>query len=254
MRVIFAVAALACCASEAANAADFLYTFSGTVTYANNIDSPGIYANEGDPIAFSLLLRDTLPTVTYTYEPTRSSAIGGSDFLAGTQFPVDRRVHIDPALGYGTNVTPLATGFRDGDSYSASFQKNAVAKSLFVTMAFENFVPPAPDCQERCSGTRITHYASAQVYSDAFTSPDFRETGTFELGAGTGTLGDGVSTFLTFNDFYELSLSRLTVEPVGSAVPELDAWLMMLIAVGWSGAALRRRQDLRSRYDPARAQ
>jgi hypothetical protein len=238
-----AALALATMQPSAASATSFLYSFSGIVTYANNVDATYIYANEGDAIAFSLRVQDNLATAAYTYDPTGSSAIGGPDYEPGTLLPVDRKVTVDPDHGYAGDFTPLESGFRIDDNYSASVVKDAAAKSLTLAMNFEQYVPPDRYCQERCSGSRTTHTATAQVFSSAFTSPDYRELGSFDLTAGSaGTLGDSFSTYLSFGDFYEMSLSKLTVTRLPDAVPELGTWLMMITGTGFAGAALRRRR------------
>lgn len=238
-----AALALTAMQPNAAYATSFLYSFTGVVTYANNVDATYIYANEGDAIAFSLRVQDNLATASYTYDPTRSSAIGGPDYAPGTLLPVDRKVTIDPDHGYAGDFTPLESGFRIDDNYSASVIKDAAAKSLTLVMNFEQYVPPDRYCQERCSGSRTTHTAAARVFSNAFTSPDYRELGSFDLSAGsTGTLGDSFSTYLSFGDFYEVSLSKLTVTRLPDAVPEPATWLMMIVGVGIVGAALRKRR------------
>lgn len=232
----------------AAPAADFLYTFTGVVTYANNADAPGIYASEGDPIAFSLRVRDDFASVAYLYGPNGSSASGGPDHAPGTLFPVDRTVQIDPSLGYAVEHVPLESGYDPADNHSAAVVKNAAAKSLTIDMRFENFTPPDDGCTERCSGTYIARTASARVFSDAFASPDFRETGSFALSPGSvGSLGDTFATFIPYSDFYELALTQLTVAQLPAAVPEAGTWLMMIAGIGVAGAALRRRPAVRVR-------
>jgi hypothetical protein len=250
MRAFFVAAlGLAAVQPSSAFATSFLYTFSGVVTYASNYDATYIYANEGDPIAFSLRVQDNLPTATYSYAPTGSSAIGGPDYASGTLLPVDRKVTVDPNLGYAGDFTPLESGFKPEDNYSASVVKDAGAKSLALAMYFEQDTPPYEGCQERCSGTRTTHSATANVFSDAFASPDYRELGTFDLKPGSaGTLADGFSTYLSFGDFYEVSLSKLTVTQLPDAVPEAGTWVMMIAGLGFAGAALRRRPSVRTTF------
>jgi hypothetical protein len=242
MRTYLAAAlALVAMQPNTASATSFLYTFTGVVTYANNIDATYIYANEGDAIAFSLRVQDNLPTAAYTYESTGSSAIGGPDYAPGTLLPVDRKVTVNPDHGYTGDFTPLESGFRIDDNYSASIIKDAAAKSLTLAMNFEQITPPDRYCQERCSGSRTTHTATAQVFSSAFTSPDYRELGSFDLAAGsTGTLGDSFSTYLSFGDLYEVSLSKLTVTRLPDAVPEPGTWLMMIVGLGFAGTILRK--------------
>ena len=226
-------------------AASYLYSFSGIVTYANNADATAIYANEGDPIAFALLIKDTLATVSYAYGSRRSSATGGPDHALGTLFPVDRTVTIDPTLGWSSDFTPLRVRFSGLDNYSASVTKDLAAGSLVIDMAFLQSIAPEPGCQERCSGTSITHSASAQVYTTAFALPDFRETGSFDLLPGSiGTLADGYSTYLHFGDAYEVALSKLTVTRLPDAVPETATWAMMIVGLGLAGAARRRQKTL----------
>lgn len=238
-----AVFALVAIEPSAAYATSFLYTFTGVVTYANNYDATYTYANEGDLIAFSLRVQDNLNTAAYDFGPSGSSAIGGPDHAPGTLLPVDRKVTIDPSLGYAGDFTPLETGFKPEDNYSASVLKDAATKSLALTMDFERYISSEPNCQERCSGTRITHTASANVFSDAFGSPDFRELGSFDLRPGSsGTLGDSYSTYLSYGDYYEISLSKLTVTQLPDAVPETARWLMMIVGLGLTGVALRRRK------------
>lgn len=246
MRAFFALAfGLTIVQPGAAYATSYLYSFSGVVTYANNVDATDIYANEGDPIAFSLRVQDNLASAVYTYGHATSSAVGGPDYAAGTLLSVDRKVSIDPNLGYAGDFTPLESGFRPSDNYSASVSKDANAKSLSLDMYAGQFTPPDQYCQERCSGTLVTHTASAQVYSDAFTSPDFRELGTFDLRPGSvGTLSDGLSTYLHFGGSYEVSLSKLTVTQLPDAVPELGTWIMMITGIGVAGGALRRCQKV----------
>jgi hypothetical protein len=225
----------------AAFATSYLYSFTGVVTYANNFDATYIYANEGDTIAFSLRVQDNLQTAAYTYGPSASSAIGGPDYAPGTLLPVDRKVTVDPDHGWSGDFTPLESGFKIGDNYSASVVKDASTKSLTLAMNFEQYIPPDAYCQERCSGTRTTHTATAQVFSDAFDSADFRELGSFDLKPGsTGTLGDSFSTYLSFGDFYEVSLSKLTVTQLPDAVPEPGTWIMMIAGLGMIGGTLRR--------------
>lgn len=245
--IIATILGLVLAQPDAACATSFLYTFSGTVSYANNADATDIYANLGDPITYSLVVRDSLKTATYTYGPTSSSALGGPDYQAGTLFPVDRRVTIDPSLGYATDFTPLETGFRTDENYSAAIRKDGAAKSLSLEMYFARSIPPEPNCQERCSGTRITHSASAMVFSPAFTSSDFRELGSFDLTGSTGTLADTYSTYLHFGDFYEISLTKLTIARLPDAVPEPSTWMMMIAGLGIIGAASRRRPHVRAR-------
>lgn len=244
MRTYLAAAlALVAIQPQAACATSFLYSFTGVVTYAGNVDATYIYANEGDAIAFSLRVQDNLATAAYNYGPTTSSAVGGPDYAPGTLLPVDRKVTVDPDHGYGGDFTPLESGFKPGDNYSASVVKDATAKSLTLAMNFEQYIPPDQYCQERCSGSRTTHTATAQVFSDAFASPDFRELGSFDLKAGSnGTLGDSFSTYLSFGDFYAVSLSKLTVTRLPDAVPEPSTWLMMIGGLGFVGGTLRRRR------------
>lgn len=243
MRSYFALAlGFAALQPSAAGATSYLYAFTGVVTYASNADATWIYADEGDSVMFSLRVQDNLGTAAYTYGSTTSSAIGGPDYTPGTLLPVDRKVIVDPDHGHTGDFTPLESGFSIADNYSASVSKDATAQSLTLAMNFEQEIPPDPYCQERCTGSRTTHTATAQVYSDAFTSPDFRELGSFDLKAGSvGTLGDSFSTFLSFGDFYEVSLSKLTVTQLPDAVPETATWMMMIAGIGLIGGTLRRR-------------
>lgn len=253
MRAILAAAlGLVALLPKTAQAADYLYTFTGVVTYANNIDATFVYANEGDPFTFSVLIKDTLSTVTYAYGPDGSSAVGGPDTTPGTFFPIDRIVDVNGANTPGDDFTPLQTGFNTNENYSGSVVKNLGDKSLTIDMNYERFIPSPPGCQERCAGERTTHFLNVQVFSDAFSLPDFRETGSFALNPpSSGYLGDTYSTYLHFGDSYEIAVSNLTVTRLAGAVPETSTWLMMIAGIGFAGAALRRRPSPRPAYSRA---
>lgn len=239
----------------AADAAQFLYTITGTTT--NDVTGPNALEGATLPVGvdftLSYLIDDALPTAQYVYNATQSAAIGGGQFDGSTRPPVTA------TLTVGSYSYTIRTGdfFQPynidpvGDPVGVTIQELDLGLVGKYMPEREINLVAGFNRNETCCGI---FFGSSSDYFDRldlslsspdFTSADFRETGTFNLGSRSG--GSFLTGFTTLDRSevpfasYEgvgLSATQLTV----AAVPGADAWAMMIAGTGLIGASLRQRR------------
>jgi hypothetical protein len=257
MRKILGLVALGAMVSAGApaQAAQFLYTVTGTVagdefTYDDwHVFDPV----QGQAFTAEFLVDDAAPTSLYTYGATTSSASGGGATQLGTRSPVfgsltigsntyDVRqgdYHLYPSYDPDP-VGPIATIEESGLA-----AKDAVSHQLTLAATYDDYYsccfPHANDTYDQGEGLDFT------LHSAGFTSPDYRQGGTFALAPGSYGEFYKYETIVAWpgnltNIF--LAATSLQVTPLG-AVPEIGTWLMMVLGIGGAGLSARSRRNAR---------
>ena len=258
--VLAAVATISSLApGGAANAAQFLYTITGTTTN----DVIDLYGYEGaslpvgEAFTLSFLVDDSLPTAQYDYGVNQSYAKGGGQYSIGTRPPVSATFQtgsFNYTIRSGDFYQPYAidsvgdpTGTWIQELDLGSVNKNLAAGTLDFSTRF--------DRAESCCGVFYGYNGNSidqldlSLISPDFNSIDFRETGTFTLAPGstgsflTGYLGQDRSSTTVYYESAGLSATQLTV----SAVPEPQSWAIMILGVGYVGMTLRSGKSSRAK-------
>lgn len=237
-----------------AQATQFLYTISGTVTGDElTYDDWHLFDPEqGEAFSAAFVLDDAAPLALYDYGATGSSASGGGLVQLGTRTPLIASLTIggstyairtgdfhqypnyDPETGDPSGPTDLA------DEYGMADKRGDLGK-LSLSSGYSQshsccFPHPGDSYGE---GEEL----SFSLLSAALADADYRQTGTFALAAGSGGYF-GKSEYIVDRPGYLtqilLKAQTLTVSQIG-AVPEVATWLMMIVGIGAVGLALRRK-------------
>jgi hypothetical protein len=254
--VVAAIGAMSALAlGSPAPAAQFLYTVTGLTTddVTNLHGESGSTLPVGEAFTLSFLIDDALPTAHYSYGAGQSSAVGGGQYMNATRPPVSATLTVgsysytirsgDLAEFIDTNPgSPDATGILTQELDLGSVEKNLSAGRIdFGTRFNRNEIC----CLSFSSyNNNSFDWLDLSLISTDFASADFRETGTFALGAGsTGSFLSGFDNVdrleIPAFDYVStgLSASQLTV----AAVPEPHTWAIMIAGVGFIGMSLRAR-------------
>lgn len=254
-RILALVGAVAALTFDgAAQAAQFLYTITGTTT--NDVTGPnaleGATLPVGADFTLSYLIDDALPTAQYVYDAPRSAAIGGGQFDGSTRPPATATLTVGPysytirtgdffqPYAVDSSGEPVGNTIRELDL--GSVDKTLSTRRIDLAAGFNR--------NETCCGTFFGYSndefdrLELRLFSPDFTSSDYRETGTFSLGAvSTGSFVTGFSSFdRSGTPFvsYEgagLAAAQLTV----AAVPQAGTWCFMILGAGFVGMSLRSR-------------
>lgn len=242
-----------------AQAAQFLYTITG-VTSANVMG--GIYGFSdptlpmGVDFTVKYLVDDALPTAAYDYGVQQSYAKGGGLFVGGGSRPP-----VSGALQIGSYSYAVKQGnfFQNytfdpvyGDAsgqYIRELDLGNVTKNITTgTLNFDTQFSREEVCCGMFSYDSTTYIDQLVFYlnSPEFMSLDFREPGTFDLGANsigsflTGSISQSRnSSPYVIYDAVGLTATQLTV----AAVPEPASWAIMIGGVGMIGGMMRGRRD-----------
>lgn len=239
----------------AADAAQFLYTITGTTT--DDVTGPfavtGATFPLGSDFKLTYLIDDSLPTAGYAYSGDHSSAAGGGQILDGTRPPVRGKLEIGSysytvrtgdffqPYALDSSGEPVGNTIRELDL--GSVDKTLSIGRIDLAAGFNR--------NETCCGTFFGYSndefdrLELRLFSPDFTSSDYRETGTFSLGAGSA--GSFITGFSSFDRSgvpfvsYEgagLAAAQLTV----AAVPQAGTWGFMILGAGFVGMSLRSRR------------
>jgi hypothetical protein len=242
-----------------AQAAQFLYTITG-VTTDNMLG--GIYGFTdptlpvGVDFTVTYLVDDALPTAAYDSGVQQSYAKGGGLFVGGgSRPPVSAKLQI----GASSYTVRQGDFFQNyifdpvyGDAsgqYIRELDLGNVTKNITSgTLNFDTQFSRNEVCCGMFSYDSTTFLDNLVFYlnSPEFTSLDFRETGTFVLGANsigsflTGSISESRNgpPFVTY-DGVGLTATQLTV----AAVPGPASWAIMIGGVGMIGGMMRGRRD-----------
>lgn len=247
------------------HAAIYTYTVTGFVDSEFSYDDEGIFGDLTDArFAAIFVLDDSSPTSVYQYGSVNSSANGGGLYLDGTTPPLSATLTInsipypvrtgnsrldpvfDPVTGDPSGPTELVQDF-------GTAAKNGSGHTLQIGASYSY--------SYSCCGV-VTGYATSTADALQFTlaaaelsNPDFRQTGTFALGATssgffakTDIYIDRQGQSINFSNIY-LTADALTVI---RAVPEPSCWMLLSLglcvvgAVGVARARLIRQHSIRA--------
>ena len=251
MRAVLSVLAmLAMAFSAPASATQFLYTVTGTVvgdefTYDEwHIFDP----TQGEEFTASFVVDDAKPDSLYSYGSLGSSATGGGITQFGTRSPLTASLTIGGQTyqirsgdyhSYPT-IEPLTgdpVGPTDTIDELGSVAKDPGAHQLALTAGYsEGHSCCFPHPNDTYGQNEILDFS---LNSGAFTSPDYRQAGTFAL-TGFGYFAKSATIVASPG-----ALTNIYLAPVSltvSAVPEIGSWLMIIVGVGLIGAVVRRRR------------
>lgn len=249
----FVVALLA---GTPASAAIFTYIVTGTVIGDASVDS-AVFGDDVVARGFSarFTVDDAMPLAQYAASVTGSSAQGGGLVQDGTRPPVAATLTIN-GIDYA-----IRTGDKDEPPYCdldfgcfgpsariddlGAIVKDAGAGRLDLATRYED--------SSSCCADYGSWYSDATddlrftLNDAAFTSPDYRQGGTFAV--------TGVGSFLAAYVAGDRSggvdaATRLTLAPtalqVSGGVPEPGSWMMMILGFGLIGVAVRRAPRARA--------
>jgi hypothetical protein len=239
-----------------AHGTQFLYTVTGTVVGEElSYDEFGVFdPDQGDAFTAQFLVDDAAALALYNYGPIGSYANGGGMIQVGTRTPLFGKLTIeggtyavrtgdyrlDPVID---PVTGDPSGPTAGISEGGFISRNSATGSLNLFSRYgESYSCCFPHPGENYGQSESLEFT---LLSSGFTSPDYRQLGTFALLPGSG---GGFYRYVYDGSYpgnmaqIALSATTLTV----AAVPELRSWAMLLVGIGAAGAVLRRRTSIGS--------